>query len=73
MRAALPEPARIEFETQFERALVEAAETFDHRPAQRVVLTWWAIALRHANPDDAGRDRDTARRVEAGEITEFVH
>lgn len=52
VRAALPEPARVEFDTQFERALVEAAETFDHRPAHRVVLTWWAVALRYANPDD---------------------
>lgn len=73
VRAALPEPARIEFETQFERALVAAADTFDHLAAQQVVLRWWTVALHHANPDDAARDRETARQIEAGELTTFVY
>lgn len=71
--AALPEPARIEFETQFEAALVTAAESFDHRAADQVVLRWWAVALQHANPDDDANDRETARQVETGEITTFVY
>lgn len=73
VRAALPEPARVEFETQFERALVDAADSFDHLPAHRVVLRWWAVALRHANPDDAARDRETVRQVETDQVTTFVH
>jgi hypothetical protein len=73
VRAALPEPARIEFETQFERALVAAADAFDHLAAQQVVLRWWAVALQRANPDDAAHDRETARQIEAGELTTFVY
>jgi Family of unknown function (DUF6247) len=71
--AALDNAARVEFEAQFERALVEAATTFDHRPASRVVSQWWAVAVTLANPTDRDQDRETARRVEAGEITQFVY
>jgi Family of unknown function (DUF6247) len=73
VRAALPEPARIEFETQFEAALVAAAGSFDHLPAHHVVIRWWAVALQCVNPDDAARDRETARQVESGEFTTFVY
>jgi hypothetical protein len=73
VRAALPEPARIEFEAQFEAALIAAADSFNPLPAYRVVLKWWGVALRYANPDDAARDRKTARQVEAGEVTAFVY
>ncbi|MGH3679739.1 MAG: DUF6247 family protein [Natronosporangium sp.] len=73
VRAALPEPTRIEFETQFEQALVAAAESFDHLAAHQVVIRWWAVALQYANPDDAAQDRETARQVEFGELTTFIY
>lgn len=68
VRAALSGGELVEFETQFERALVEAASSFDHRPAARVVSRWWAVAVTLANPDDLSRDRETARRLAAAEV-----
>jgi Family of unknown function (DUF6247) len=68
VRTALSGGKLVEFETQFERALVEAARSFDHRPAARVVSRWWAVAVTLANPDDLSRDLETASRLAAAEV-----
>jgi hypothetical protein len=68
VRAALSGGELAEFEIQFERALVEAANSFDHRPAARVVSRWWAVAITLANPDDLAQDLETASQLAAAEV-----
>jgi hypothetical protein len=68
VRVALSGAELVEFETQFERALVEATSSFDHRRAARVVSRWWAAALTLANPNDLSQDRETARRLAAPDV-----
>jgi hypothetical protein len=68
VRAALSGGALVEFEAQFERALVEAAGTCDHQPVARVVSRWWAVAVTIANPDPISRDYDNPNLLDAAEF-----
>jgi hypothetical protein len=68
VRAALSGGALVEFEAQFERALVEAAGTYNHQPVARVVSRWWAVAVTIANPDPISRDYDNPNLLDAAEF-----
>jgi Family of unknown function (DUF6247) len=51
VRAALPEPTRVEFDQRWRAALTAAADSFDLSEAQAVIEEFWPRAVLAANPD----------------------
>ncbi len=71
IRAALAEFAPDEcalFETEFQRAMARAAETFELAPLDAVVDRWWGIAAIRANPLSE-HERAQVERAKTGDFT----
>lgn len=51
IRAALPEPARIEFDQRWRAALAAAADDFDLGGVHATIEEFWPRAVLAANPD----------------------
>lgn len=71
IRAALAEFAPDEcalFETEFQRAMARASESFELAPLDAVLDQWWGIAAIRANPLSE-EERAQVERAKTGDFT----